>query len=201
MSSPGGCNVYAKVKSKYTNYSSTIELNSILLMSAWEDSLLNNGPTISKLPLDKCWKWFQKLDIRYRQIAKNSTEMALFALLSLCLEENVFVTNLIWLTHIFEALYEVKGNNIKCRLAEKIFIFLDQPDYHNFKEKIIGLYNIRNKFVHGNFGIAHPSRNEILDRDYDSYVNNLINYEEFGFEIVIATFQKMITNDLKSIKI
>lgn len=67
-------------------------------------------------------------------------------------------------------------------------IFLDEPDYEDFKDKIIELYNARNKFVHGDFGIPHPSRNEVLDQNYDSYVKEILNFEEFGFEVIIATF-------------
>jgi hypothetical protein len=53
-------------------------------------------------------------------------------------------------------------------------------------------YDVRSRFVHGDFEIQHPCGNEMLDKEVDAFFDKLIEPYELAFSIVLATLQKMI---------
>lgn len=201
LSSPGSINMISVIENKNTNYSLNTKLTSYSFLVAWEESKKEHWPIIMNIPLKNTWNWFNKLKIGSKQLAGNNIERALFGFLNLSEQWHISPTDLIWFTHILEALYNTKGTSIKSTLWKRIFLLLHKPKHYDENKKtIIELYNLRSSFVHGDLGIHHPARDETLDEKYDDYEENLIYYSTYAYRLIIGTMQKMITNDWISIQ-
>ena len=138
----------------------------------------------------------------YRQIAENSIERVLYSVMTICKESTINPNLLIWNADALEALYDTPKSQITKILIDRIFLFLGLPknERRYFKKRIRDIYDIRSRVVHGELDLTHPLGNNVLDHrifDNDGFV---LKNAGFGFCIVIATLQKMIKNNIKTLK-
>jgi Apea-like HEPN len=200
IATPGSFNPFSRelqVNSHFEIY----EYSSSCIESAWIESTDNGWPTISSIEISRVWNWIQSLNLGYRQIAQNRTERALFSILHLCKEDKVSPTQLIWISFALEALYDTPKAQINKTLIERISLVLGIPDdiKRKYKKKINEFYDLRSRFVHGELDIATPLSNEILDDKCSEYQAIIIEYCDFGLSIILATLQKMIQNEWKTL--
>lgn len=195
LSGPGCCN-FSKTSISDTDGNVLIDemdLSSHFFEHSWDIYLEEHWPVIKYIPLEISWTWYQSLNIGTKQLAETSTEIVLFALLSISKNSNFEATNVIWLAHALEALYGNPKKNIKQLLIARICIVLN-PENHNIESKITKFYRYRSNFVHGKFGAKNPINNSLFDiknklLDYDMKLNN---ETDFSIAIVLSTLQQMI---------
>ncbi|WP_053362561.1 HEPN domain-containing protein [Bacillus sp. FJAT-27251] len=179
------------------------EFSSSVLESARENGKEHKLFRLDRVELDTVWNWITNLELGYRQIAFNTTERALFSLLHVCKENQITPTTIIWTSLALEALYDTPKSQITKTLFRRILLFLDikEKDKKTFRKKLYDFYNFRSRFVHGDFNINNPLSNTILEEKIWSYESEILEASYFGLSIVLATIQKMIVNNLKSIKL
>ncbi|WP_339785356.1 hypothetical protein NSQ38_28220 [Paenibacillus sp. FSL R7-0313] len=204
LSAPGAFNPYSPfLKSRENLGLELYKLSSFDFENSWINSIEVGWPSISYIPFPKVWAWYSQLNIGTRQIASTRLERALFSLLHCSLSEGgISPTDLIWVSHALESLYDTPNGLINRILVDRISMFLELPlvNSRKLKKKIRDFYEIRSRFVHGELDISHPTNNDILDKSLDSYTNNLLENYYFGFSIVLATIQKMIANNWNEIR-
>lgn len=175
-----------------------LHYSSIFLNWAWtEIAEKYQWPVISRIPLREVIKWHKSLNIQARQIAEKSIERTLFALVHFCSEPSASPNTLLWLMHALEAIYDTPKEAISQVLKRRIELTLGVPSTHSqvLRKEINKLYEVRSTFVHGDFDIHHPVKNERLDGKLDDYTLNQIEKNQFACAIVIATLQNMILHN------
>ncbi len=199
LASPG-CIDFTLAEVKSENYQTgpptLIGLSAQNLRTSWSWSLKKGWPAIRKLDLEACWKWVQSLNLGFRQIANTNTEKALFAFLNACRYNESPPIQIIWLVHALEAIYDTPQAGIVKTLKNRLYLTLGNPTYNSKLNRIINdFYDTRSKFVHGESEISHPLKIHQLDTKMRNYKNDFAESVQLGFSTLIATFQKMITNN------
>lgn len=175
-----------------------IEISDYFFASSLEWSNNFNWPNILRLPVKDVAMWYKRLNIGRRQISKNNLERVIFSLLHVCTDtENL--SGLIWLDHSLESLLGSPKSSISTTIINRSFKILGEPKQGSKKIKKLfnDFYDIRSRYVHGEFNIHHPSLNEILDGNLDEYYNKIQKTEQIGFSIVVACIQLLILNNWK----
>ena len=184
------------------NHHDTLFLSSEPLAAAWSSALEAGWPPLSALPLSRSVRWFQSHQIGLRQIASYPIERALYALLYACHGNPPGPTEIIWLTHALEALTNSPVERIAKLLQDRLFLLLGKPE-HNKKavhRRLSDFYNLRSRIVHGDFNIAHPARNDLLERAVIDQYNDFFRHEDFAFSVILSLFQELIRNDWKGVE-
>ena len=205
ISAPGSCNLKFKYKTgEYLGKPSERKNSFIVydLYSAWERILSKELPEIKRIPLMKTWRWFKKLEINTRQVAKTNVERALFALLHFCHNEDLISSNsIIWLAHALESLYDTPRTSIRKSLKDRILMVLNIKSHKNkVKKGVNNFYDLRSRLVHGDFNITHPCMNDIFDNKVEEVGIKMGDNIEFILIIIIATLQRLILEEWNEIK-
>ncbi|MCL5773789.1 MAG: HEPN domain-containing protein [Firmicutes bacterium] len=178
---------------------STFQLSSSSFDISWIRSIQSGWPKIKSVSLPKVLKWYNKLNLGLRQLANSRVERGLFALLHVCKGNSPpDPTDLLWLAHALEALYDAPQSSIEKTLRNRIFLVLGSPDKDSKKveKNIKEFYDLRSRFVHGDLPISIPDEdNELLDSRMPPYYDTLLESYDLAFSIVLATLQKMILNN------
>lgn len=200
LSFPGSLNMYNACIGRNNTDLEYLRLNGITFEDALVECTLNNWPKVDLIPIEKTWNWYKNLKINFRQVAMNRIERALFATLHACKNSATNPINLIWLSHALEALYDTPQNSIVNTLKQRIFLLLGEPVEGRTKisKKINNFYNLRSRFVHGDFETFHPSFNDILDNKIITISDDVISTFDFAYSIILSTFQKLIKNNWKN---
>ena len=109
---------------------------------------------------------------------------------------------LVWNAHALESLYGKPKYQISKTLWRRISLFLELPDNEQeyFTNRFREFYSLRSRFVHGELDISHPLENNVLDHRIFDKEGYILDNVGFSFCIIIATLQKMIKSDLKTLK-
>lgn len=193
ISAPGACNI--KINIINGNSSKEIIFNGYLFESAWVRSLNKGWPNIKKIPFDKAWSWFLKQDIVFKQISETRLEKSLFAILYIACQYHLMdFTTLAWIAHSLESLYDTPRGSISKSLRRRILNVLgtSNKSKKKIRKEISQFYNLRSRFVHGDFNISHPAKIDYFNNNIST--NSLKTCEscDFGLSIILATLQKMI---------
>lgn len=177
-------------------------MSSFMFSYSYQISETKKWPKISILELKNVIEWYKSLEVGFNQTARTRTIKAIFAIFHVCREDDISPTLLIWLAHALESLYDTPSVRISKVLKDRIFLFLEQPKENSrkIKKEIENFYDSRSNFVHGDFEIHHPCRNENLDKEFKTYFEKIYDPCSLAFSIVVGTLQKMIVNEWKEIK-
>jgi len=177
-----------------TRYSNRTYKHKLGLSASMFGFRRNGWPNTKTLPIDICYKWFKSLNIGIRQISQTNIERALFSLLHVAHQQHgINPTDIIWIAHALEALYDTPNNSVSKILKDRIFLVLGSPkDLNKYKRKIDEFYIMRSRLVHGDMEIISPCNNSLFDIDFDDFVFKMIESIDFGTKLVVATIQKMI---------
>lgn len=199
LSVPGACNI--KIELIDANRLPEIIFNGEIFERAWVKSLDVGWPEIKSIPIEKTWDWFSEQKIMFKVIGKTRLEKSLFSLLNIAYQyNNLDLSTLIWLAHSLESLFDTPRGSISSTLRNRILKVLDfqTVSKKKIKKEINKFYNLRSRFVHGDFNISHPVENDLFNKDIITNWINLGDSCDFGLSIVLATLQKMIeTNSHK----
>src|SRR5699024_10709967 len=200
LSTPGMLHCFCRELQSNNNFT-IYNFSSADLEYAWMKNIENGWPGVKKIALNKTYDWLSSINIGQRQIANKSIERALYAILHVCVNQYPSPTQIIWVSLALEALYETPKAQINKKLINRIFLFLGVPEnnYNKFKKQIGKFYNLRSRFVHGEMDISVPFPNNVLDDSIWEHEGEVLDNVSFGLSIVIATIQKMIINNWKSL--
>ncbi|MBZ9616798.1 HEPN domain-containing protein [Clostridium estertheticum] len=154
------------------------------------------------VPTKDVVKWYESLNIGIRQLSKTNLERVIFSLLHICSEKHSSLNGLVSLTHSLESLFGSPKNAISTTIINRSFKILGEPRQGSRKIKRMfnEFYDLRSRYVHGEYNIPHPSFNNILDEDLEDYSYKILESYSMGFSIVVACIQLMILNDWKGFK-
>lgn len=186
---------------KKDNFTPT-PLHAISLGEAWTFNNELGLELINFIELSSTVKWFNSLNLNTKQIATNNTERAIFAIFHIVDSFHLSSSSVLWISQALESLYDVPKGLILNTLVNRIILFLEIPnDKQKITKKALNMfYEYRSRFVHGDLNISLPLNNDILDDNFDSYFDDLLNILRIGLFFLVATFQKMIRDDIKEIK-
>jgi hypothetical protein len=192
------------------NDENSIDTNSILQLPSEPFEFIETlpskyeWPSIKRLRFGDVWNWINKLDIPNAPIAVNKTQRALFALVYSCKQEFGSPSELIWLAHALEALFDAPTMGISKALRERIFLVLGIPEKHSreITKKVNEFYELRSVFVHGDTEILSPMVNshDTSDEIFEKHELPVGNACSIARAILVGTFQKMVENDWKKLE-
>jgi len=198
LSSPGSCDFrLSSLSESGHKLNGTLGLNSYWFEDAWVSSLDRGWPLIRHLPLRQVVTWQQSLHIGACQLARSPIERAIFSVLNLCRREPLDLDCLVWLAHALEALYDTRAALVLEHLSRRIKQLLDPPLDRDkqIRKQIREFYERRSSFVHGSMAIPHPLQNDILAPNVLDHLEEVMVSINFGFELVLATLQKYVTEN------
>ena len=193
ISYPGSCNFRNVVVNPENQFSSNINLDNYRFDFSWSNSK-QIWPKINNIDIDIVIDWMNKVRGTLRMISKSRSEKALFAVLHICRMEPS-PSSIIWIFYALESLFDTKtGENFRA-LVGRISLLLspDQEQTKSMKKKLRELYDLRSSFVHGGLEVIHPMHNELFDKRVDELFGRLIDTTDFGFQIIIASIQSIIS--------
>lgn len=205
LASPGSCDFYLvkivplgdhqDLKESIIQLSSGILEGSVLLRDEF------NWPSLEVIEVEKVWGWIRTLNLSEIQFARSNTERAIFALLHTCIGSSISPTDLLWLAHALEALYDTPELGISKALRDRIFLVLGKPseDFKKIRQAISKFYGLRSQFVHGNLAISNPMIYTSLNTEFDNHAGQLIESFEIAALVILATLQKLILNNWSSV--
>jgi hypothetical protein len=168
-------------------------LSSYNFEEALYDHFYNRSTSIQLLPLELVAHWYESLGLGIRQKAESPIEKAIFSLLHICKSE-IDETSIIWIFHSLEAIYGTRVGegfrNIIDRMA--ILLELNPKQKASAKKKLRSMYDFRSSLVHGGYEVHHPLRREVIDKRLDDDYSRTYDLVQYGFNIVVASLQKLI---------
>ena len=197
LSIPGSVSLF---QTKYRGRE--IDIDNYFFANSLEWSNEINWLTIAHIPIQDVATWYKSLNIGIRQISNTNLERVIFSLLHVCNDECASPNGLIWLAHSLESLFQSPKNSIGTTMISRAYKILGEPNVNSKKIKKMfnEFYDLRSRYVHGEFNIHHPSFNNILDDDIDEYYNKITPSYTIGFSIIVACLQLMIINNWKEFK-
>lgn len=201
ISCPGSFELYNTKYVVNKNENHTFKVSSYQIGFAFSQSVRDKWPLIERISLDKTWCWLiNEANVSLHQIAKLPIERSLYALLHSCTNADYSPSSLLWVSHCIEGIYKTPRTGIVESLKRRSFIVLGEPPTHkkNFKKSFDKFYGQRSAFVHGTLDICHPANNDLLDDNYDDYIDNLRESHQFGLLIYLASLQILVKNNIVS---
>lgn len=202
LSHPGCFSLFNATLKVIPDYKINFGIDDIMFSTAIYKSQSRIGVEISNIKLPIVYNWYNSFSNIDNQISTNSVERSLFAILSYSKVNDIQPTSLIWLTHAIESIYNLPSSSICNTLINRINLVLNIPQLKrkNLKKRINKFYNVRSRFVHGDFSISHPIQNEILDNNVDKYIVEILDSTSDISSILLATLHKMIHNNCIELK-
>ncbi|MDR6477145.1 hypothetical protein C8K18_10367 [Paraburkholderia sp. GV068] len=194
LSVPGSADFYsASIARPNQRHSTEVRLSAFAFDCGWTDSLDGEWPSLQALPREDVCRWFEALNIGYKQRAETGIERALYVLLHLA-RDDTRIDSVTWLFHGLEALVSTKVGESVSGLVRRLaaVLDLDELSQKRLNKRLRQLYDWRSSFVHGGYAVPHPASSEVIDRRLDAHLMELHNLRQFGASLLIATLQALI---------
>jgi len=193
---PGVCNFYnTEIISSRESNRSKIELDCYQIEAAIKFSREIGWPIIKDIEMSRVYTWLKALKIGTRQVASSRIERVLFAFLN-ALHGDATITNILWLSHALECFYDTPSIEIVKHLRNRSFKWLPVPENNKkvIKKVFDNFYAIRSAYVHGTLEIVHPSSNEVIDEEVNTYLGKIYDANSFGLAMLLASIQSLIVS-------
>ncbi|RWA26266.1 hypothetical protein DJ028_17455 [Pseudomonas veronii] len=147
----------------------------------------------SVLAIEDVRSWYKELGLGVTQIGDSKAARAIFALLHVCKSE-MDITSIIWMFHAFEAIYVTRYGESVTGMVSRMMVLLDLPvsQQKGLTKELRTLYEERSAFVHGGYRVHHPLNSEQLDPRLSDSRLDTYDLCQFGFNLVVLSFQKLI---------
>lgn len=193
ISTPGSCDfMSARIKSQKNP--PPLRLSNYFFDSSWVDSFEGKWPPVSFLSVAETYEWFNKIRNDFSLIPKNAIERVLFAILHIC-KSDLSPTTIVWIFNALETFYGSRpGENFRT-LVDRINLLLSPSagELAYMKKSLRNLYDLRSAFVHGGLDVIHPVHDEAMDEGVDQAYYRLMQASDFGFQVLLASLQKIIS--------
>jgi hypothetical protein len=168
---------------------------------AWIDSIREGWPSIQEIALETVWDWVARIRQTGNSVAQTRLEQVLFCLLHVGLAFGSGPDTLMWLAHAIEAIYGGPSPPLSV-LRERIATLLDVSEIHqrSLTRCLRHFYDIRNSYAHGGLPIVHPFYDDALDARIDTEMDKVLDAEETGLRVLIATLQKFVLSGWRGVE-
>ncbi len=179
-----------------------IRLSALLLAHVWSDSNQLNWPNLTPISLGIATIWIDNVLNFPNQVAETTTQRAIFALLYYSSQRNVDPQRIIWLSHALESLFDTPHEAVSKALLSRIYLLIGYPNANSriISRKIKEFYELRSRFVHGDYAIVHPSGNGSLDIRAENTMTELMDQESTGLLVLMAAIQEMARRNWTELK-
>ena len=152
------------------------------------------------LPFASVADWYSKLGLNTRQTAETPVEKAIFSLLHLSRTDD-YAEAVVWVFYALEALVETRvGESISTMVRRlSALLELSDADTRRLNKRLRKLYDFRSSIVHGGYRVTHPIAQEVVDRKIQEDTGRAIDLYQFGFTLLLATIQSLISKGWTSI--
>lgn len=207
LASPGSCKFYfSRIDIGHHGefpqyYPNTYFIASWPFESALDLQKEFNWPELQYFNFEKVWTWLIRVFPLSHSVAESKLQKAIFALLNACTEDPVThlptESQIVWLSHALEALFDAPTEQIVKILSDRIFLTLNLPNNNSKKARKLlrDFYAIRSRFVHGDSEIFLPTIYSTYERKLDARNTELIQLVGFVSLIICSTIQMMIDRD------
>jgi len=196
MSVPGSCEfLNLKIRDKDISTSERFYLSAYNFEEGYYNFLDKRKAAPIELPIETVACWYNELGIGVKQKADSNIEKAIFSLLHIC-KSDMDVTSIIWIFHALEAIYGTKVGESFTNLINRMSVLLelDKKNQKVVKKHLRELYDYRSSFVHGGYQVHHPMRQDVIDRRLDDDYSRIYGLGQIGFNLVVASIQRLIKN-------
>ena len=186
---------------KWASFGNTLppKLSMFYFESSWLKAKERNWPQLNLLSFSETWEWFEGNKIRGLELAKHSSQIALFSILHLTYSTDLAnSSSVLLLSQALESLFSTKKENILSVLKERIALLLGTPPEN--KNWINKFYELRSRIIHGDQPIIRPSSYcdfSVEQEYYEKYLPLYMDYSEMASLVLFATIQDLIINSAK----
>ncbi|MEH8118875.1 HEPN domain-containing protein [Aeromonas allosaccharophila] len=197
LASPGSCDFLNIEFPRKNGHPEKLFLSSYFFECMYMENIKNQSLPIHQLDFDLVMFWYKNVNSTLKTISETNIEKALFSTMHICKRENFDETTIVWIFHALEALFGTKVGEGFSNIINRIALLLELDDKQKEKTKktLRKMYDFRSSLVHGGYKVPHPIR----PVDIDNHIENKImdNHElcESGFNMIISSIQKMISNN------
>lgn len=193
ISTPGSCD-FMSAQLVSAPHASPMRLSNYFFDVSWINAFEGKWPPIRFLSIADTRCWFERVRNEFSLVPKNSIERALFAILHIC-KSDLSPATIVWIFNALESFYGTRpGENFRA-LIERISLLLapNTTELAYMKKAMRNLYDLRSAFVHGGLDIIHPVHDEAMDEEVDRAYYRLMEASDFGFQILLASLQEVIS--------
>jgi hypothetical protein len=142
------------------------------------------------LNVEQVYAWYSKIMGQTADSGNNAASQALTSLMQFSRYDSEKPIDNIYLLYSLESLY---GSN-QSLLKKRVKNVFNKSSCHELDKALNFLFEWRNKLVHGSLKLPHPLG---YGEAYDSYEDNYFKSRNIGFQIVLASIQKLIEMNAK----
>jgi hypothetical protein len=153
-------------------------------------------PFITVLPLRTVDKWERRLGLFSSGVGDTPVKRALASYTHL--QKGETYENLFFAMQGLESFYCRGTGDLQRQLSEKAQLFLGK--FENSRKSISKLYNMRSRFVHGDFPISYFGADIDLDSEFDNQDDELEESSALSVRLLAGTIHKCIRENITSIE-
>lgn len=202
LASPGSCNFHGANLSKIppdktwdgSDIKREIDLSGGALEAAYYVKETYDWLELRTIPFDTVSSWIESVSPKFTMIPTNRSSKCLYSLLYIVKSGYFGPTTIVWIFHALETLYDCKPGENFNTLYRRISILLkiNEDQKKVLKKRLRELYDVRSAFVHGGLEVAHPMKNEFLDKRADDAAWRHMPLADFGTAVLIKSIQEVI---------
>ncbi len=196
LSNPGSCDfLNLRVSSDEKSSDNRLLLSSYNFEEALYEALERQSPYAKEIDIEDVLSWYNGLGLGVKQIAESQIEKALFSVLHFCKLDGDLAA-VVWIFHALESIYSTRVGEGFSNLVNRVSLLLklDDREKKRMRTNLRKLYDHRSSIVHGGYKVHYPMNWTAVDPRIDEDMAK--NYEllQFGFNLILASIQALITN-------
>lgn len=203
LTSPGSCDFLNVEFPKKDGSKEKLHLSSHFFELMDMGNLSNTSWPVNHLDFDLVMSWYKNVNSTFKTTSETNIEKALFSTMHICKSEDFDETTIIWIFHALEALFGTKVGEGFSNLINRMALLLELDDKQKEKTKktLRKMYEFRSALVHGGYKVPHPIRPIEIDERMENKFIDTNELCQSGFNMIVASIQKMIKNNWQEIYI
>jgi hypothetical protein len=193
IAEPGTCD-FSVCKTIGDESLKLLELDSEVLNIAFNYAREFTWPTIESLPFEATWRWLHD-DLQYDcDVAKTSSQKALFGLLRVCVRRRSVPYDLLIFAEAFEGLLvKPKSEPILATGRRRLNLLLGEfPEAPDWFDK---LYDARSRLAHGSAPIIRPDEMAFENPEVKALLEQMFGPEWEATAALLALLQDLVRRD------
>ena len=155
---------------------------------------------LSRIPVAASLAWLKIASPRFSMVPRTPIARCLYSLFYIA-SSDYSPASVSWVFYALESLFQCRpGENFNV-LTNRISLLLslDADQAISLRKKLRKLYDVRSSFIHGGADIAHPMRNEVLDRRVEDVAWQNIPLTDFGVAVILRCLQELIKRNASEV--
>ena len=151
--------------------------------------------TPSNTDLEKVWQYIHDESVFENGISKTNIGRAIVAISFMYTYKNDLINLLMLSVLSLESIYARGKESISSQLADKIMLYL--PETVVDGKKIATLYNLRSRYIHGDYNFQLPY---VVNSEFNPKIIELLDVYTYSMYLLINTISKAINEDRISLE-